>query len=69
MESVELSSSSKHSDDDGIQEDDRDLLPTNISYEGLRVIGNGAFSIVYLVRVVETGELCAIKKVYQDKKY
>ena len=51
------------------KEEDNDLLPVNISYEGIRVVGNGAFSIVYLAKVVETGELVAIKRVYQNKRY
>ena len=50
-------------------EEDNDLLPVNVSYEGIRVVGNGAFSIVYLAKVVETGEKVAIKKVYQNKRY
>jgi serine/threonine protein kinase len=33
------------------------------------VIGNGSFGVVYQARVSETGEVVAIKKVYQDKRY
>lgn len=33
------------------------------------MIGNGSFGVVYQARVSETGEVVAIKKVYQDKRY
>ena len=59
----QLTEMSKTNDGEKKKEDDNDLLPTN-SYEGIRVVGNGAFSIVYLAKIVETGEECAIKKVY-----
>jgi len=42
---------------------------TNFTYTAERVVGNGSFGIVYQAHVVETGELVAIKKVYQDKRY
>lgn len=32
-------------------------------------IGNGSFGVVYEARIVETGELVAIKKVLQDKRF
>lgn len=59
----ELTELSKTTNGDKKDDNDANLLPIN-SFEGIRVVGNGAFSIVYLAKVVETGELCAIKKVY-----
>jgi len=41
----------------------------SISYSAIRVIGNGAFGVVFQARVVETSELVAIKKVLQDPRY
>ncbi|XP_020996532.1 shaggy-related protein kinase theta-like isoform X3 [Arachis duranensis] len=34
-----------------------------------RVVGTGSFGVVYQAKCVETGELVAIKKVLQDKRY
>jgi len=41
----------------------------HISYMAERVIGHGSFGVVFLAKVVETGEVVAIKKVLQDKRY
>ncbi|RAL49522.1 hypothetical protein DM860_012955 [Cuscuta australis] len=41
----------------------------NISYKAERVIGTGAFGVVFQARCRETGEVVAIKKVLQDKRY
>jgi glycogen synthase kinase 3 beta len=40
-----------------------------ISYSADRLIGNGSFGVVFQATVVETGEVVAIKKVIQDKRY
>ena len=40
-----------------------------ISYSAERVIGHGSFGVVFLAKVVETGEIVAIKKVLQDKRF
>jgi glycogen synthase kinase 3 beta len=40
-----------------------------ISYSAEKVIGHGSFGVVFLAKVVETGELVAIKKVLQDKRF
>ena len=40
-----------------------------ISYCDTKVIGNGSFGVVYQARLVENGELVAIKKVLQDKRF
>ena len=40
-----------------------------ITYTGLRIIGNGSFGVVYQARLVESNELVAIKKVLQDKRF
>ena len=41
----------------------------NISYSAKRIIGNGSFGVVFEAKVVETGEVVAIKKVLQDKRF
>lgn len=38
-------------------------------YKVERVCGNGSFGIVFQAKVIHTGEIVAIKKVYQDKRY
>ncbi len=40
-----------------------------VSYCDTKVIGNGSFGVVYQARLVESGELVAIKKVLQDKRF
>jgi len=42
---------------------------TTISYSAERIIGNGSFGVVFQAAVVETGEIVAIKKVLQDKRF
>nr|ACH72986.1 protein kinase A [Euglena gracilis] len=44
-------------------------MPKTISYSAERVIGHGSFGVVFLAKVVETGEVVAIKKVLQDKRF
>jgi glycogen synthase kinase 3 beta len=44
-------------------------LEQNISYSAERIIGNGSFGVVFEAKVVETGEVVAIKKVLQDKRF
>lgn len=39
------------------------------TYTAEKVIGNGSFGVVYQARVQETGEVVALKKVFQDKRY
>ena len=41
----------------------------NLTYSATQIIGSGSFGVVYQATVVETGELVAIKKVFQDKRY
>jgi len=43
--------------------------PEAVSYTDTRVIGNGSFGVVYQARLCESGELVAIKKVLQDKRF
>lgn len=45
------------------------LAEQNISYSAERIIGNGSFGVVFEAKVVETGEVVAIKKVLQDKRF
>lgn len=33
------------------------------------VIGNGSFGVVYQAKLCDTGEMVAIKKVLQDKRF
>ena len=45
------------------------MTEQNISYSAERIIGNGSFGVVFEAKVVETGEVVAIKKVLQDKRF
>lgn len=40
-----------------------------VQYTDTKVIGNGSFGVVYSVRLVESNETAAIKKVLQDKRF
>ena len=39
------------------------------SYETVKVVGNGSFGVVFQATCVETGDVVAIKKVLQDKRF
>jgi glycogen synthase kinase 3 beta len=39
------------------------------TYTATEIIGSGSFGVVYQATVSETGEIVAIKKVFQDKRY
>lgn len=41
----------------------------NFTYTANQIIGSGSFGVVYQATIAETGELVAIKKVFQDKRY
>ena len=50
--------------------------PHEVSYTDTKVIGNGSFGVVYQAKLVDSssaasggGELVAIKKVLQDKRF
>ncbi|KAJ1133087.1 hypothetical protein NDU88_011386 [Pleurodeles waltl] len=43
--------------------------PLEVSYTDIKVIGNGSFGVVYQARLVDSGEMVAIKKVLQDKRF
>ncbi len=40
-----------------------------ITYGGLKLIGNGSFGVVYQAVLIDTNESVAIKKVLQDKRF
>jgi len=42
---------------------------STISYSATKVIGNGSFGVVFQATICESGELVAIKKVLQDKRF
>jgi serine/threonine protein kinase len=39
------------------------------TYTATQIIGSGSFGVVYQATIAETGEVVAIKKVFQDKRY
>ncbi|XP_077286061.1 glycogen synthase kinase 3 beta homolog shaggy isoform X2 [Arctopsyche grandis] len=43
--------------------------PQEVSYTAEKLIGNGSFGLVYQAKLCETGELIAIKRVLQDKRF
>lgn len=43
--------------------------PQEVSYTDTKVIGNGSFGVVYQAKLCGSGELVAIKKVLQDKRF
>lgn len=40
-----------------------------VSYTDTKVIGNGSFGVVFQARLCDSGELVAIKKVLQDRRF
>ena len=40
-----------------------------IMYSAERIIGNGSFGVVFRATIAQTGEVVAIKKVLQDKRF
>ena len=40
-----------------------------VNYDAKKMVGHGSFGAVFLANVVETGEIVAIKKVLQDKRF
>ena len=40
-----------------------------ISYTETKIIGNGSFGVVHQAKLTDTGEMVAIKKVLQDKRF
>jgi serine/threonine protein kinase len=41
----------------------------DISYQSVKVVGNGSFGVVFQIRIVESGKDAAIKRVLQDKRF
>lgn len=65
-------SSTNRTDADAPDEDPNETgnnAGATISYSAERIIGNGSFGVVFQASVVETGEIVAIKKVLQDKRF
>jgi serine/threonine protein kinase len=55
---------------DFVNEDDADVWEGGgTTYKIEKVVGNGAFGIVWKARAVDTGEVVAIKKVLLDRRY
>ena len=48
---------------------DRKQKKSEQDYELLKPTGNGAFGMVYQAKDVNTGQIVALKKVFQDKRY
>ncbi len=44
-------------------------MPKTISYSAETVIGHDSFGVVFLAKIVETGDAVVIKKVLQDKRF
>ena len=40
-----------------------------ISYSNMKAVGNGSFGVVFQAKIMETGDMVAIKKVLQDKRF
>lgn len=40
-----------------------------LTYTATQIVGSGSFGVVYQATIAETGEVVAIKKVFQDKRY
>jgi len=43
--------------------------PQEVSYTDTKVIGNGSFGVVYQAKLCDSGDMVAIKKVLQDKRF
>lgn len=43
--------------------------PLEVTYTDTKVIGNGSFGVVYQAKLCDSGEMVAIKKVLQDKRF
>ncbi|XP_075232762.1 glycogen synthase kinase-3 beta-like isoform X3 [Lycorma delicatula] len=43
--------------------------PLEVCYTDTKVIGNGSFGVVYQAKLCDSGEMVAIKKVLQDKRF
>ncbi|XP_069760660.1 glycogen synthase kinase-3 beta-like [Narcine bancroftii] len=44
-------------------------VPKVVSCTDDKIIDNGSFGVVYQARLVDSGELIAIKKILQDKRF
>ena len=62
-------SSKKENSEKANNKENKQKNKTDYLYKMERVCGNGSFGIVFQAKKVHTGEIVAIKKVYQDKRY
>ena len=51
------------------KENEKEKEENSFTYNATEVIGSGSFGVVYMAKIVETSEIVAIKKVFQDKRY
>eukprot|EP01108_Squamamoeba_japonica_P003304 TRINITY_DN26_c0_g1_i5.p2 TRINITY_DN26_c0_g1~~TRINITY_DN26_c0_g1_i5.p2 ORF type:complete len:210 (+),score=80.64 TRINITY_DN26_c0_g1_i5:164-793(+) len=64
------SSADKHSSGKDDSLDKETIIEANgVAYRPLHVVGTGSFGVVIQAQLVDTGELVAIKKVLQDKRF
>merc|ERR1712072_26495 len=70
-ESGKASSSSSKDAAKGSAGVDKDTIiqANGVSYRPVRVVGTGSFGVVIQAQMVDAGELVAIKKVLQDKRF
>lgn len=64
-----MSNFNNHINQQNLETIDRRGTNNKWTYDAEKVVGNGTFGVVFKARVEETGEIVAIKKVYQDRRY
>jgi glycogen synthase kinase 3 beta len=66
-----MENSERHKNKEGSEynKDKDNKNEENYTYNATQIIGSGSFGVVYQAQIAETGEIVAIKKVFQDKRY